>query len=169
MIGSILNKAISFSAVLVFATFSAGANADEVALKDLLGLYKLTQCDVTSKRLKENQYDCKQDLFFELVQGQFAGVDTDEVAYVLWSGDKPELNYLANKADIQLSESLDKASNILINQDDNGTETLILANGRLIKFQSKYSVNGRDEQVVYTLMPVRRAALPDVILNYPGK
>jgi hypothetical protein len=168
MIGSILNKAIPLSVVLLLFTVSTGVKADEIVLRDLLGLYKVTQCEVKSERSREDQYDCKQDLFLELVQGQFAGVDSDEVAYVLWSGDKPELNYVANKVDSQLPSGTDKTS-ILINQDENGAESLILANDRLVKLQSRFTVNGHDEQVEYTLTSIRRAELPDVILNYPGK
>ncbi|MFN3985610.1 MAG: hypothetical protein ACK4KV_08970 [Rhodocyclaceae bacterium] len=136
-----------------------------------IGLYEVVRsaCDMA-----EGDLDfCKRVLFFEIVKGQFVGIDDDQIAYVFWSGDPeidPELQYTSHLIRDDVSIRIDD-HRLVLSEDSEAKEYLVFIDGALSEYHSEYKTGDRTNSrtIRYTLRPVRRGNLPLVRMNYPGK
>lgn len=159
---------ISLSALLLLLQTSC-ITTQPVTQENLLGLYEITsrQC-LGSIELTDN---CNKTRFIELVNGQFFGIQNNELGLVFWRGEKgEELLYQATKLVLNKSNSF--KNHITISNDENVEEVLQLTNGLVSSY--RLSLNKPAENSVktnfidYQLRPVSRSSLPEFRMNYPG-
>ena len=156
--------------LLMLFSFIACAGGKVKQNDNIIGLYEITdrQCQVSAAALDE----CNNTKFIELVKGQFYGIKNNEIAIVMWRGDKgEELLYQARK--IKQLEDIKAASNkIVISNSDAETESLKLVDGQVAEYSIEFSQVGKSKVqsafIHYMLKPVKRGLLPDYRMNYPG-
>ena len=135
-----------------------------------IGLYEITDrsCEVSESALDE----CNKTQFIELVKGQFFGIKNNEIALVMWRGDKgEELLYQARKLE-QLKSDMSLSGKIIISGAEGESESLELVDGQLLKYSlvinKMANKNAKQTSVKYTLKPVKRGLLPGYRMNYPA-
>jgi hypothetical protein len=166
-----MNTTISFLLIAFsLAITSACSGEKPFNLENHIGLYELVgkKCVVAEGAFNP----CEGTHYFELVKGQFAGIEDSEMAYVFWSGDPkidPELQYSAQLIKNHVSLTL-KSNKLWLNEDSDTQEYLGFSEGKLNHYFVKYTMgdNGATRTMEYSLKPVRRGSLPFVQLNYPG-
>lgn len=138
---------------------------DKTDIESYIGLYEIInpQCDMS--------IPCNR--FFEIVKGQFIGVEDDELAYVFWSGDPtidPELQYTAHLLRNHSLRSISHNKYVLI-EEKGAQEYVVFSRGKLTGYRSEYARDDRfkGHSIYYQLNSIRRGDLPSVRLNYPGK
>jgi len=156
--------------LLAFITGSSCTFAQTSDIESHIGLYEIidSKCE-----LPKADFDpCKNTLFFELLKGQFIGIEDSELTYVFWSGDPnldPELQYTSHRMsnDQSTRKSADK---FWLSNDNETKEYLLFSEGKLIGYHAEYnSADKTMHRVIdYKLKPVQRGNLPSVRLNYPG-
>ncbi|MDH5178186.1 MAG: hypothetical protein OEZ39_00845 [Gammaproteobacteria bacterium] len=167
---------ISFvkAAVLCLAVLAATdsiASEKSINPEQHIGLYEIinSECNVPNNEFNP----CGSTLFFEIVKGQFVGVEKNELAYVFWSGDPKEgseLSYTSHL--IRKHKSAKTADDIFwLNNDSESQEYLVFSGGRLVGYHVVYHGSNKTKRrsIHYRLKPVRRGNLPHVQMNYPGK
>lgn len=83
-------------------------------------VYEVTDRDCRGK--KEAVQSCEAITLVELVKGNFYGIPNDKLAFVLWSGEKDNLTYVARK--LEGVEKRDGEPGILIFRDEGYVELL---------------------------------------------
>ena len=83
--------------LIALVTLNGCATNRITNIESYIGLYEIVdkECEVAQSDLKACQYD----LFFELLKGQFIGIEDRELAAVFWSGDPKidsELQYTSH-------------------------------------------------------------------------
>lgn len=154
--------------IVILASLIACTGVKHSSIDSYVGLYEIVKADCD---IEEGGFDpCKNTRFFEILNGQFIGVEDNDLAYVFWSGDPEidsELQYtshlIANHKTKKISEG-----KFWLNNDKDIQEYLILYEGALQKYYIRYSVRGKSREIQYTLTPVRRGSLPSFRMNYPG-
>lgn len=155
---------------VAFATLSGWTNTKGNNIETHIGLYQIidSKCEAVS-----DDFDpCESSLFFELLKGQFIGVEDNELAYVIWSGDPKidsELQYTSHLVRNHDLRSITGNRFILVDDDDS-QEYLLFSDGKLTAYHVVYATgNGSQHRAMhYKLKPVQRGNLPHVRLNYPG-
>ena len=148
-----------------------GCAANKITnIESYIGLYEIVdkECEVAQSDLKPCQYD----IFFELLKGQFIGVEDRELAAVFWTGDPKmdsELQYTSRLIRNQKLQSI-SGNKFLLSNDDESQEYLIFSRGKLIEYHALYnsSDSAKRRTIHYKLKHVRRGNFPSVRLNYPG-
>ena len=156
--------------LVVVAVLNSCASIKSENIEKYIGLYQIvnSKCDGI-----QTQYNpCENTLFFEIVKGQFIGVENSQLAYVFWSGDPKidaELQYTSHLIRNHQSSKI-SANKFWLNNEEITQEFLLFANGKLISYNVIYTMNDKKDvrQISYTLQPVQRGNLPNVRLNYPG-
>lgn len=148
-----------------------GCAANKITnIENYIGLYEIVdkECEVAQSDLKPCQYD----LFFELLKGQFAGVEDSELAIVFWSGDPKIDSELQYTSHLIRNHKLQRISGnkFWLSNDDESQEYLIFSSGKLIEYHALYnsSDSAKRRTIHYKLKHVRRGNFPSVRLNYPG-
>lgn len=156
--------------VFLILTLASCATSDRMNIESYIGLYEVvdSKCDAEEGTVNP----CEDTHYFELVKGQFMGVNDSELAYVFWSGDAkidPELQYAAFLLAHSDVTKIYK-SRFLLNEDDETQEYLGFSDGKLTTYNAKYTVGkkGHVKTVQYKLKLVERGSIPHVRLNYPG-
>ena len=139
-------------------------------IEDYIGLYQIVDSDCDN--IQDQFNPCENTLFFELLKGQFIGVEDSQLAYVFWSGDPKldaELQYSAQLIADHPEKMISK-NTFWLNNDDDSKEYLLFSKGELSGYKVIYNVNDKNNRRVihYTLKSVQRGNLPNVRLNYPG-
>lgn len=155
--------------MLGLSILASCASTKVADLESNIGLYEITssKCDVA-----QNQFNpCGSTLFFELLKGQFAGVKSDQLAYVFWSGDPkvdPELQYTSRPVGDQSSKQV-SSNKYLLNSDSDSQEYLIFSDEKLEEYHLVYKSSDKSGRrlIQYTLKPAQRGNLPLVRMNYP--
>jgi hypothetical protein len=145
------------------------AGTKTIDIENNIGLYEITssKCDVGQGEFNP----CGSTLFFELLKGQFAGVKSDQLAYVFWSGNPkldPELQYTSHPVGDQSLKQMSH-NKYMLNIDGDSQEYLIFSGGKPNEYHLIYkSSNKTGHRIIqYTLKPVQRGNLPFVRMNYP--
>ena len=156
--------------VFLILTLASCATSDRTNIESYIGLYEVvdSKCDAEEGTVNP----CEDTHYFELVKGQFMGVNDSELAYVFWSGDPkidPELQYSSFLIEHDSSGSL-RDGKFWLSDDIESQEYLGFSEGKLTTYYAKYVVgnNGKVRIVEYSLKPVARNSLSHVNLNYPG-
>lgn len=147
------------------------AGEDVFNIDDHIGLYEIVKSDCN---IEKGAFDpCESTHFFEILKGQFIGIEDGDLAYVFWSGDPAidsELQYtsqlIANYKTKKVSGGKFWLNNN--NNDDDVNEYLILDGGYLKEYYVRYNSGGKSREIRYTLAPVKRGNLPSFRMNYPG-
>lgn len=161
---------ICFSILILF-TISSCSDVKSIDINNYIGLYQVMETDCHAS---ESSFDsCGNTLFFEILKGQFVGINNSELAYVFWSGNPEidsELQYTSHILSSQNTQKV--SSNVFwLSENKETKEYLIFYNDELKKVHLEYttSTKSRDRVIEYTLKAVRRGSLPFVRMNYPGK
>lgn len=165
---SCFEKIIFFFVVL--AVLNGCTTTKENNIETYIGLYQIvdSECEAIS-----GDFDpCENILFFELLKGQFIGVEDNELAYVIWSGDPKidsELQYTSHL--VRNHDLLSVTENkFILADDDDSQEYLLFYDGKLAEYHAVYAAGegSKHRAIHYKLEPVQRGNLPNVRLNYPG-
>lgn len=157
--------------VFIFSLFLFGAcSTDNYSVESHVGLYKIvsSQCEVEAGEFNP----CDYTLFFEIVKGQFIGVEDNELGYVFWSGDpkiNPELQYSSHLIRDHKSKKITK-NRYSLSEEDGLTEYLLFSENKLTGYTVSYPSHGKHKSrtISYKFKPVQRGNLPEFRLNYPG-
>ncbi|WP_221274569.1 hypothetical protein [Thaumasiovibrio subtropicus] len=156
--------------ITLFLTFVSYTMADTSSIEMHIGLYKIDQA---SCKANTNVKDhCGNDIFIELVKGQFMGIEDHELAFVVWSGDTnidPELQYTAFLVPEHLNRSIEN-DQYIINKDNDSLEQLTFFDDILVEFNATYfsDSNNVKHTVFYQVIPTQRGRHPQYRMNYPG-
>ena len=155
----------SITIVFLFSFFSCASTLNQ---NNIVGIYKVSTRDCNGSSVQIES--CKSIAFIEFVAGKFYKIADNEIAFVIWSGEKnTELLYLARKYNGDLNFMLGK-SHILTGSDNQIKET--------IQFTSVgsgvYSIENYSTQYkkwIHSELIVEKASSKDVknyTMEYPG-
>lgn len=156
--------------LLASLILAACSTKNNPKVENYIGLYKVigSNCMVP-----DGSYSpCDDTLFFEIVQGQFIGIENSDFGYVFWSGDpsiEPELQYQSYTFS-QPSNALILDNELVLNDDGQFREYILLAEDGIIEYHGETleTETTQARKVHYVLEPTRRGKQPSVRLNYPG-
>lgn len=165
------NKFKYFNTLLLISVGNISCTSHTVTQPySYINLYEVTErvCDVEG--VAKDQ--CNKTRFIELVKGQFFGVNNNEVALVMWRGDKgEELLYQARKLHPITDDMIISGVSYISNKKSE-EESLIFSNGVVTQYKFEIQSSGEEGEKVmnihYRLKPVRRGLIPDYRMNYPG-
>jgi hypothetical protein len=161
---------ICFSIIMLF-TISSCSGVKSIDINNYIGLYQVMDTDCNAR---ESSFDSRGNtLFFEILKGQFVGIQNSEIGYFFWSGNPGIDSELQYTSHILSSKNTQKiSSNIFwLSENKEAKEYLTFSNEKLEKVHLEYTTGttSGDKVIEYTLKAVRRGSLPFVRMNYPGK
>lgn len=156
-----------FFALICFSLIACGT-VKKFDIEEYIGLYEIVSADC---EVAGGSFDpCKNTYFFELLKGQFIGIDDDDIAYIFWSGYPEidsELQYTSHLITNHATQNVTDGK-FWLNKDQEIREYLIFRNGTLSEYYVEYSDKSIARKIKYTLRPVRRGSKPSYRMNYPG-
>lgn len=147
---------------LLLLTALASCSSRPSAIEEHIGLYAISE---SSCEVPQDAFDpCASTRYLEIVKGRFSGVQDDQLAYVFWSGELPQLQYSATPIAEQASRAISD-DRFQLTDDADAQEYLLFSAGRLSGYQASYAAGKRT--IRYELEAVRRSDLGNVRLVYP--
>lgn len=159
-------KRHSLVVILLILAGCVGENKSNI--DDHIGLYEIVKSECNIEKGAFNP--CESTRFFEILKGQFIGIEDSDLAYVFWSGDPAidsELQYTSHLIQDYETKTVSNRK-YWISNGEGIKEFLILDGGYLKEYYVWYNSEGKSREIRYTLAPVRRGNLPSFRMNYPG-
>ncbi len=156
--------------LVILATLNGCTTTKEKNIEAYIGLYQIVESECGA--ISGDFNPCENTLFFELLKGQFIGVEDSELAYVIWSGEPKidsELQYTSHLVRNHDLRSVTENKFVLVDDEDS-QEYLLFYDDKLAGYHGVYATGEglKHRAIHYKLEPVQRGNLPKVRLNYPG-
>ncbi|MBV1870953.1 MAG: hypothetical protein KUG83_00245 [Gammaproteobacteria bacterium] len=163
-----MNSVKYFFYLFIFSSIVACSSVKHNNIEGYIGLYEIVKAEC---EIEKGAFDpCENTCFFEVLKGQFIGVNDNDLAYVFWSG-YPEidsdLQYTAHPIDSRNTKKITEKK-LWLSKDKGIQEYLTFHDRVLIEYYVEYRDRGGVRKIKYTLNPVRRGGKPSFRMNYPG-
>ena len=162
---NIIKKILATSSLFFSFMLASCSSGGDTSENNILGIYKVS--DRICQGSEAEVESCQAIIFVEFVKGNFYKVSDNEVAFVVWSGEKgKELTYTARKYEGAITFTKEPASAVI--SDDASFREEINFSEKTATYSYEKLQSGEPVKSQLKLNKAQTSDLAEYRMEYPG-